>query len=146
MKSHYLVHTCLMTFLISIIPSLAYSGCGGMTGDQLLTICEQGMKSADDPSEKLTPNEAYNSGTCLGYVNGFMYMEMAYSATLASQKYPNAIAEHVNKLALFCPTPGFQNREYVKVFMDYMSSHPEDKTKDACTALLDAFVRGYPCS
>lgn len=125
--------------------SCANADCGTFSSGQLLKTCEIGLKSADEGLANLSPDDAYNSGTCLGYLKGFIYMELAYSATLAKKLIPNATDADIKKFALFCLPPSEVNTVYAQMFIDYMHKHPEEMNNDACSSTLNAFVQAYPC-
>lgn len=139
------IRILLIMLTVFICPSLAYSNCGTFTSGALLKTCEIGLQSAAIGLSTLSPDDAYNSGTCLGYIKGFVYMELAYSATLAVRSNPNASNADVRKKALFCLPEGVKNKDYAEIFVNYMHKHPEENDKDSCSSMLSAFSQAYPC-
>lgn len=132
--------------VICLSPALVYAGCGGITAANLLKICEVGLKSAElPPTAKISPNDSFNNGTCLGYFKGFIYMELAYSATLAVKNIPHATDADVEKMAEFCFPPHLLNQKFIETFVNYMHKHPEEASSDACTATYNAFTEAFPC-
>lgn len=136
---------CIITIAIVINPTSAISSCGTFSSGNLLKTCNVGLKAAEAGKAPDNGDDAYNSGTCIGYLKGFLYMELAYSATLAVLKNPNASEEDIRKKAHFCLPDRVMNKELARVFINYMNQHPEEISKEACTSLLNAFTETYPC-
>ncbi|VVC75405.1 hypothetical protein AQUSIP_06950 [Aquicella siphonis] len=145
MKINNIIHTFLITLTLFLVPVFAYGSCGTFSSGDLLKTCEIGIKSAEKGWTNLSPDDAYNSGFCLGYIKGFIHMELAYSVTLAIKSKANATDADMRKNALFCLPPSMLNKKYVQIFVDYMHKHPEEANKDACSSVLNAFSQDYPC-
>lgn len=146
MKINMNFYIYLTMIAIIITPSSAMSSCGTFSSEDLLKICETGMKSAVAGKAPDNADDSYNSGTCIGYVKGFIYLERAYSATLAVLINPKATVADIRKKALFCLPERIINKELVQVYINYMTQHPDEASKEACTSLLNAFEQKYPCN
>lgn len=146
MKINHIIHACLITLTIYFFcPSIVYSDCGKFSSGDLLKTCQVGIKSAEEKLADLTPADAYNSGTCLGYLKGFIHMEMLYSATLAVKRKAHATEADLKKMALFCLPSRIENKEYAEIYINYMQKHPEEMDKNACSSVLNALSQAFPC-
>lgn len=135
----------LITWLAFLFSGLAYADCGSFSSADLLKTCQVGMNMANDSKFKMTPNDVYNSGTCLGYVKGFIYLEAVYSAIVVIKTKHHASEADARKIAQFCMPINVENKAYVQVFLDYMNKHPEEANTPACISVLNAFSQAYPC-
>jgi hypothetical protein len=96
-------------------------------GSHLHQACLGSIRAQDNDSGKESAHDAYQSGVCISYINGFIdALDMA-------------------NVHAICPG----NASYgtiARVYVAYMQSHPKEMDEAQSVGLTNALLDGYPCT
>ena len=107
-------------------PSSADGWVSGMTGEQLLSFCQQTVRVFD---KKEAENDLYST-FCLGYVQG----------------YTDGYVMAKNDINAFCLPPGTTGEALARTFVEKMQGKGAEELKmPAVPLLLKALNQAYPC-
>lgn len=94
------------------------------------------QKNLDSNNVKITVNEQFQAGFCIGYVKGLDDMlYLHYSMKNEKNK----------KILLYCMPNGVSLNDMSAVYINYMKHHPELNNEEAGEILIEALMEKYPC-
>ena len=122
-----------MKFVLKIIAFWAFAASvsyGQKTGNDLLNQCRK-MVVALETTQAQSPKDAYDSGVCIGFIEGVRGTLDYYGVS----KLP----------AQACIRETVTNRQLMNLIVNYLNLNPQDLDKPAIELAIEPLRRAYPC-
>ena len=139
----YAVRPCARRYLekqsmriIALTFLVLWTSLSNANGSDLLQSCKSALNRAEDRSKDTS---AFESGYCIGSVQGMRNMNSAYGFKLEEVKGSKVEP-------FFCIPPEERTHDIIKELVWYMEEFPSDLTHHKGMLMIRAFSVTYPCS
>lgn len=116
------------------------------SGNELLKNCQSAMDAMDNNRSRDMPGAAL----CLGYVGGFISLNMAYQIARQSSSGETPTPFFCLPLSLSSDqknmTMAVSNGQAARVVFKFLKDHPERLREDDAVLTIDALRQAYPCN
>lgn len=141
-----LTYVWLICLFILIPSSSLASYISTLKSSDLYDYCKS-VKKVEN-KENLTPSEHFDSGICLGFINGLVDMQFSSTVVIA---YQQGIKEYekaekvMDKNSFFCIPDEVTRFELIRVYMKFIDENPTYLHNAAIWGVINAFNKSYPC-
>jgi hypothetical protein len=123
----------LLLLLLLVMPVSAF----GMTGNELLKVCDKIEADMAGGSEKFSAVDIDNTAVCRAFIDG---------VNAANLEWWDAIPRVPATAPNYCFPPGVSNAQSIRIVIKYLRDHPEKLHFKAPSLINAAWKEALPCT